>query len=579
MSGLNRKFSIIVCLVCCAMLVFALLTGAFAEETTSVSICIGQTKTINYSTGTYKVTSVSSSDTSIVSATFEIKTTTVASGETYTTDVNLTGNKVGKATVSLYSGTYFLGSISVSVTNHTLVVYPAVEPTCTKAGSETCFVCSACGQYFADVKGTTAMAAPVAVPATGHKEAVDAARPETCTTDGLTEGKHCWVCGEILVKQETIPALGHTVVVDPAVKETCTTAGMTEGKHCSVCNAIIVAQQTIPATGHTLTAHAKKDATCTEVGTEAYWTCSVCKKVFGNEAATIEIGAPTLIPAKGHTIVIDEKKEATATEKGLTEGKHCSTCGEVFVKQKEILPTVSEFVKRCYNLILGRTADEGGLSGWTYQLANGTANAAQIVSGFMNSPEYKGSGNTSDQTVEVLYNTMLDRASDPDGKKGWVDALNASNDDSVVINGFSGSKEFQDICKAYGITAGTVPVPTAARLNAFVERCYNQALNRASDAGGKSYWVNMIESKQQTPQQVATGFVMSPEMNAANKATSDPDALLDSMYRLYLGREADEGGKAYWKEKLAAGMTVEELNAGFAESAEFKGIVNGYGLE
>ena len=573
----RNHFLFFACLVCCVLLVCALLTGASAEEATS--ICVGQTKTINYSTGTYKVTSVTPSDASVVSATFEIKTTTVSTGETYSTIVTLTGNKVGTATVSLYSGSYFLGNISVTVTNHTIVVYPAVEPTCTKAGSESCFVCSACGKYFADVKGTTELAAPVEVPATGHKEAVDAARPATCTSVGLTEGKHCWVCGTVLVKQETIPAFGHTVVVDAAKEETCTTSGLTEGKHCSVCGAVIVKQETIPATGHTLTAHAKQEATCTEVGTEAYWDCSVCKKVYSDAAATTEIGAPILIPAKGHTFVIDEKKEATATEKGLTEGKHCSTCGLVVVKQTEILPTVSEFVKRCYSLILGRTADEGGLSNWTYSLANGTANAAQIISGFMNSPEYKGNGNTSDETVEVLYNTMLDRASDPDGKKGWVDALNASNDDSVVINGFSGSQEFQAICKAYGITAGTVAVPAVARLNAFVERCYNQALSRASDEGGKSYWVNMIESKQQTPQQVATGFVMSEEMNAAEKANSDPDALLDSMYRLYLGREADEGGKAYWKDKLKNGMTVEELNAGFADSAEFKGIVNGYGLE
>ena len=44
----------------------------------------------------------------------------------------------------------------------------------------------------------------------GHAEIIDEAEKATCTTDGLTEGKHCAVCGEVLVKQEVIPA-GHSV--------------------------------------------------------------------------------------------------------------------------------------------------------------------------------------------------------------------------------------------------------------------------------------------------------------------------------------------------------------------------------
>lgn len=71
----------------------------------------------------------------------------------------------------------------------------------------------------------------------------------TCTTAGVKTYR-CTRPGCGHTETETIPALGHTEVVDARVEATCTTTGLTEGKHCSKCNAILTARTTIPVLGH-----------------------------------------------------------------------------------------------------------------------------------------------------------------------------------------------------------------------------------------------------------------------------------------------------------------------------------------
>lgn len=74
----------------------------------------------------------------------------------------------------------------------------------------------------------------------------------TCTQDGYTASKVCVICGEFEIKQEIIPAR-HTEETIPAIAPTCK-AGLTEGKKCSICEEILVEQEEIaPKLPHTYT--------------------------------------------------------------------------------------------------------------------------------------------------------------------------------------------------------------------------------------------------------------------------------------------------------------------------------------
>ncbi|MBQ8414847.1 MAG: leucine-rich repeat protein, partial [Clostridia bacterium] len=199
-----------------------------------------------------------------------------------------------------------------------------VDATCTERGEKVRY-CS-CGERQTEF-----------ISSHGHTEVIDESVEPSCTENGLTEGKHCDECGEVIVAQEVVDALGHIEVIDEAVDHTCTENGLTEGKHCSVCGETLIAQTVVNAKGHTEVVDNAVEPTCTESGLTEGKHCEACGEV---------IVVQEVIDALGHNEVVDKAIEPTCTETGLTEGKHCSVCNKVIIAQNTVKKNGHNFENR-----------------------------------------------------------------------------------------------------------------------------------------------------------------------------------------------------------------------------------------
>lgn len=226
-----------------------------------------------------------------------------------------------------------------------------------------------------------------------EKMIIDDAVKATCTTTGLTEGKHCAKCGTVFVEQniipvtdhkwdagivtveatcgangvkiftcqncgitknETIPATGnHKIVIDQEIPATCTNTGLTEGSHCATCDKVIVEQQIIPALNHDWDEGKITDTpTCTTGGTMEY----ICKRCGETKLVALT--------ENGHSPQVIPGKEATCLESGLTDGSICSVCGAI-IKEQEIIPILEEHSWDKGDILVQPTCTEEGIAEYT----------------------------------------------------------------------------------------------------------------------------------------------------------------------------------------------------------------------
>lgn len=237
---------------------------------------------------------------------------------------------------------------------------------------------------------------------------------------------------------------------------------------------------------------------------------------------------------------------------------------------------IDNFITVMYQQCLVREPSEVELEEWSNRLKNGEVSGAEFVEEIIFCREFFVRNLSNVAFMDVLYNAVLNKEADNDEKSEWVALLDARDlTRSQVTKSFVESSEFSAICSSCGIECGTYDA-SIAPLELFVDRFYTICLGRNPDQGGLYNWVNNLNNQYMSGADIAKTFVFSTEVISKNLSN---EAFMDLMYRTMMGREADAGGKSGWVNKLDTGsMTRSQIAKNFVESAEFNNICSNYGI-
>ena len=113
---------------------------------------------------------------------------------------------------------------------------------------------------------------------------------------------------------------------------------------------------------------------------------------------------------------------------------------------------VTGYVTRCYRKILGREADIAGLNYWCNMILHGGMRPKQIAFDFVFSSEYIDKNLNNEQYIEMLYEVLLGRRYDYEGKIYWLSLLENKITKEEAFWGFADSLEFEEILFSYGLS-------------------------------------------------------------------------------------------------------------------------------
>lgn len=247
-------------------------------------------------------------------------------------------------------------------------------------------------------------------------------------------------------------------------------------------------------------------------------------------------------------------------------------------KVPNFIDGINAFIDRIYYIALGRTTDPDGRFTWFNHIIYDGYTGADLVRGFLFSPEFLNKNCTNEEFVEILYQVILDRHADPEGMATWTQALRDGQSRQSVIDGFLGSVEWANLCLIYGIPSGNTATPSIAilptdRSKSFAQWLYYATYARMPGDQDIHDWGTQLSNLQLSGTDLARQFFFSPEIN--NLSNYD---FLVRLYRSVLDREPNGDFDSCLAMLNNGTVTRESVFAMATESVQWAQTCGGFGL-
>lgn len=216
------------------------------------------------------------------------------------------------------------------------------------------------------------------------------------------------------------------------------------------------------------------------------------------------------------------------------------------------LPTPEDFVTQQYEDFLSRSPDATGLAYWTAQLEAG-AEPATLVESLAESDEFAG----TIAPVVRLYYAHFQRPPDHAGLTYWIGVARNGASLAGISEEFVNSDEF---VATYGALDDAQ----------YVDRVYQNVLERPADASGTAYWTNLLANG------LSRGALLAAFSESAEYTTKMDGTVRATM--LYVGmlkRTPETEGLSYWANTLDDGARYRDVIAGFLGAAEYDDRMDG----
>ena len=210
----------------------------------------------------------------------------------------------------------------------------------------------------------------------------------------------------------------------------------------------------------------------------------------------------------------------------------------------------------------------GGPGDYSIRFHNGTAVITHMDGGSDGSDtvanvemlRFGGADTRADAIIERLYEAVMHREVDPDGRSFWLEANAGGVSMHDIADGLLRSDEGDGHC------GGLSNVE-------YVNKLYDSVLNRAADRDGLITWTTALENGTMDRADVLLGFVNSAEKLAAEPVVEldfnhSEAATLVRMYDSLFNREADEDGINCHLESLENGASLHDVALSFVNSGE-----------